>query len=66
MSAQLHAQHRGISLKAEQRLNDGLAATQKTVTLDRSNLPLSINYDGKRYILVLTKSNKLLLQKPIE
>ena len=38
----------------------------KSVTLERQNLPLTVKYDDKTYILVLTKSNKLLLQKPIE
>lgn len=38
----------------------------KSVTLERQNLPLTIKYDDKTYILVLTRSNKLLLQKPIE
>jgi hypothetical protein len=35
------------------------------VCLTRDELPLTVQYDDKTYILVLTKSNKLLLQKPI-
>jgi hypothetical protein len=35
------------------------------VTLTRAELPLTVQYDDKTYILVLTKSNKLLLQKPL-
>jgi hypothetical protein len=35
------------------------------VSLTREELPLTVQYDDKTYILVLTKSNKLLLQKPL-
>jgi hypothetical protein len=35
------------------------------VHLTREDLPLTVQYDDKTYVLVLTKSNKLLLQKPI-
>jgi len=35
------------------------------VRLTRDELPLTVQYDDKTYILVLTKSNKLLLQKPL-
>jgi hypothetical protein len=35
------------------------------VYLTRKDFPLTVQYDDKTYILVLTKSNKLLLQKPI-
>lgn len=35
------------------------------VHLTREELPLTVQYDDKTYVLVLTKSNKLLLQKPI-
>ncbi len=33
------------------------------VSLTRNELPLTVQYGDKTYILVLTKSNKLLLQK---
>jgi hypothetical protein len=33
--------------------------------LGRTDLPLMVEYDDKRYVLVLTSSNKLLLQKPL-
>jgi hypothetical protein len=35
------------------------------VCLTRDQLPLTVQYDDTTYVLVLTKSNKLLLQKPI-
>lgn len=35
------------------------------ISLTRDELPLTVQYDDKTYILVLTKSNKLLLQKPL-
>jgi hemin uptake protein HemP len=35
------------------------------VHLTREELPLTVQFDDKTYVLVLTKSNKLLLQKPI-
>jgi hypothetical protein len=38
----------------------------KDISLDRENFPLTVRYGNKTYILVLTKSNKLLLQKPFE
>lgn len=34
------------------------------VSVDRSQLPLTIHFGDKTYILVVTRSNKLLLQKP--
>lgn len=35
------------------------------ISLTCDELPLTVQYDDKTYVLVLTKSNKLLLQKPI-
>lgn len=32
--------------------------------LSKAQLPLMVEYDDKTYVLVLTKSDKLLLQKP--
>ncbi|HEY5973162.1 MAG TPA: hypothetical protein VIU41_00330 [Geobacteraceae bacterium] len=40
-------------------------ARGSSITVQRHQLPLTINYDNKTYILVLTRSNKLLLQKPL-
>jgi hemin uptake protein HemP len=37
----------------------------KNITLERCHLPLTISYEGAKYVLVLTRSNKLLLQKPL-
>lgn len=42
------------------------AALQKYIKLESKNFPLTISYMEKTYILVLTKSGKLLLQKPFE
>lgn len=36
---------------------------KKEVVLDKDNLPLNIVYKGKRYILILTKNDKLILNK---
>ena len=33
--------------------------------LSKTDLPLMIRYDDKVYVLVLTKGDKLLLQKPL-
>ena len=33
--------------------------------MDRKDLPLTISYGEKTYILIVTKSEKLLLQKPL-
>lgn len=42
------------------------AAALRKLKLENRNFPLTINYQEKTYILVLTKSGKLLLQKPFE
>jgi len=34
------------------------------ICLTKAELPLTVLFDDQTYILVLTKSNKLLLQKP--
>jgi hemin uptake protein HemP len=39
---------------------------RKHLSLQRQNFPLTINYGEKTYVLVLTRSGKLLLQKPFE
>lgn len=35
------------------------------VALTRDELPLTVFYEGATYVLVLTRNNKLLLQKPL-
>jgi len=62
-----------ISLVTKQdstpELQDRIIAVRESkryeVCLTRDELPLTVQYDDKTYVLVLTKSNKLLLQKPI-
>jgi len=39
---------------------------RKLLTLDRNDLPLTVRYGESTYVLVVTKSKKLLLQKPLE
>jgi len=39
---------------------------RKRLTLDRNDLPLTVRYGESTYVLVVTKSEKLLLQKPLE
>lgn len=36
---------------------------KKELFLERKDLPLTIIYKGKRYILILTKNDKLILNK---
>lgn len=40
--------------------------SRKQLTLDRGDLPLTVRYGESTYILVVTKTEKLLLQKPLE
>ena len=40
--------------------------SRKCLTLGRSDLPLTVQYGETTYVLVVTKSEKLLLQKPLE
>jgi hypothetical protein len=45
----------------------GTSATRSdrpVLRLNKSDLPLMVEYDDKTYVLVLTKGEKLLLQKP--
>jgi len=42
----------------------GDTSKRNEVSVDRSQLPLTIHFGDKTYILVVTRSNKLLLQKP--
>lgn len=39
--------------------------TNETLVLLKEQLPLTIMYNDKRYVLVLTKQDKLLLNKAI-
>lgn len=38
----------------------------REIVLSKDNLPLTIFYKDKRYILILTKNDKLMLQKAID
>ena len=47
-------------------LREATAITsRKLLTLDRNDLPLTVRYGETTYVLVVTKSEKLLLQKPL-
>jgi len=49
------------------KLNDtNTASPRKLLTLERKDLPLTVQYGETTYVLVVTKSEKLLLQKPLE
>ena len=37
---------------------------RSVLRLSKAELPLMVEYDDKTYVLVLTKGDKLLLQKP--
>ncbi|MBI5682418.1 MAG: hypothetical protein HZC45_04545 [Deltaproteobacteria bacterium] len=37
--------------------------SKKEIAVDKNNLPLNIIYKEKRYILLLTKNDKLILNK---
>ncbi len=39
--------------------------TNESLVLDKSQLPLTIIYHDKRYVLMVTKQDKLLLNKAI-
>ncbi|HIJ97384.1 MAG TPA: hypothetical protein HPP94_16960 [Desulfuromonadales bacterium] len=39
---------------------------RKLLTLERKDLPLTVQYGETTYVLVVTKSEKLLLQKPLD
>lgn len=40
--------------------------SKKEMTVEREDLPLTIVYKNKRYILILTKNDKLILNKHTE
>lgn len=35
----------------------------KQLVVDKDDFPISIQYSGKKYILILTKNDKLILNK---
>lgn len=37
--------------------------SKREVVIDKGNLPLNIVYKGRRYILLLTKNDRLILNK---
>ncbi len=40
--------------------------TKNALVLKAKDLPLVIAYGGKKYVLILTKNDKLMLQKAID
>ena len=44
----------------------GTVKSKKRLTMARSDFPLTVQYGETTYVLVVTKSEKLLLQKPLE
>lgn len=44
----------------------GRLNARKPLILERDDFPLSIQYGDTGYVLVLTRNDKLLLQKPLE
>jgi hypothetical protein len=48
------------------KYNDETSKPQHNhLKMDRKDLPLTISYGEKTYVLIVTKSEKLLLQKPL-
>ena len=47
--------------KLQKEIN--IDASKKEIFIDRANLPLNIVYKNRRYILILTKNDKLILNK---
>ncbi len=41
-------------------------SSQKVVVLKKEDVPLIIKYKDKRYVLLLTKNDRLILQKAID
>jgi hypothetical protein len=39
---------------------------KKALVIKSDDLPLTIAYGDKKYVLLLTKNDKLILQKPID
>jgi hypothetical protein len=39
---------------------------KKELVLKAKDMPLIIRYGDKRYVVILTKNDKLILQKPID
>lgn len=40
-----------------------IETAKKEIILDKRDFPMTMNYNGKRYILILTKNDKLILNK---
>lgn len=40
--------------------------SKKELNVEKEDLPLTIVYKNKRYILILTKNDKLILNKPTD
>ncbi len=53
-------------MEISERRDSSSTSTRKQLTLDRSDLPLTVRYGETTYVLVVTKTEKLLLQKPLE
>lgn len=51
---------------SELRESHAVKVPRKQLTLDRNDLPLTVRYGETTYVLVVTKTEKLLLQKPLE
>lgn len=41
-------------------------SSKKVVVLKKEDLPLTIEYKDRRYVLILTKNDRLILQKAID
>jgi hypothetical protein len=61
----IHSAKRAVTTEQLERNIVVRESKRYEVRLSRDELPLTVQYDDKTYILVLTKSNKLLLQKPL-
>lgn len=40
--------------------------SKNDLTVEKEDLPLTIVYKNKRYVLILTKNDKLILNKPTD
>lgn len=49
------------TFKTDNKISDHVM--KKELVVDKNGLPLNIVYKGKRYILILTKNDKLILNK---
>jgi hypothetical protein len=51
-------------MSAQEPLDKGL--NRKGLVLSRDDLPMTIEYKGRKYTLILTKNDKLILNKTVE